>query len=61
MLEQSGPRVAGLIAGSQTQPAILAHANAATGFDPRVALGYALVYPVAMVVKIVVVQVITLI
>jgi putative transport protein len=60
-LEQSGPRVAGLIAGSQTQPAILAHANAATGFDPRVALGYALVYPVAMVVKIVVVQVITLI
>lgn len=60
VLEQSGPRVAGLIAGSQTQPAILAHANAATGFDPRVALGYALVYPVAMVVKIVVVQVITL-
>ena len=61
VLEQSGPRVAGLIAGSQTQPAILAHANAATGFDPRVALGYALVYPVAMVVKIIVVQVITLI
>lgn len=61
VLEQSGPRVAGLIAGSQTQPAILAHANAATGFDQRVALGYALVYPVAMVVKIVVVQVITLI
>ena len=61
VLEQSGPRVAGTIAGSQTQPAVLAHANAATGFDPRVALGYALVYPVAMVVKIVVVQVITLI
>jgi putative transport protein len=60
VLEQSGPRVAGLIAGSQTQPAILAHANAATGHDQRVALGYALVYPVAMVVKIVVVQVITL-
>lgn len=60
ILEQSGPRMAGLIAGSQTQPAILAHANAATGFDQRVALGYALVYPVAMVVKIVVVQVITL-
>lgn len=60
ILEQSGPRMAGLIAGSQTQPAILAHANQATGFDQRVALGYALVYPVAMVVKIVVVQVITL-
>lgn len=60
VLEQSGPRVAGLMAGSQTQPAVLAHANDATGFDPRVALGYALVYPVAMVVKIVVVQAITL-
>lgn len=60
VLEQSGPRLAGLIAGSQTQPAVLAHANASTGFDPRVALGYALVYPVAMVVKIVVVQVLTL-
>ena len=60
VLEQSGPRVAGVMAGSQTQPAILAHANAETGFDQRVALGYALVYPVAMVVKIVVVQAITL-
>ncbi|MDO5502125.1 MAG: TrkA C-terminal domain-containing protein [Actinomycetia bacterium] len=60
MLQQSGPRVAGMMAGSQTQPAILAHANASTGFDQRVALGYALVYPVAMVVKIVVVQAITL-
>lgn len=60
MLQQSGPRVAGMMAGSQTQPAILANANSATEFDQRVSLGYALVYPVAMVVKIVVVQAITL-
>lgn len=60
VLEQSGPRMAGLIAGSQTQPAILAHANQVTGFDQRVTLGYALVYPVAMVVKIVVAQAITM-
>lgn len=59
-LQASGPRTAGFLAGSQTQPAVLAHANETTGHDPRVALGYALVYPVAMIVKIVVVQVITL-
>ena len=33
----------GMIAGTQTQPAVLAYANVRTGFDPRVALGYALV------------------
>ncbi len=36
-----------------TQPAVLAHANEATGGDPRVNLGYALVYPAAMIVKVV--------
>lgn len=60
LLAHSGPRLAGVIAGSQTQPAILAQANDETRHDQRVALGYALVYPVAMVVKIVVVQLITL-
>lgn len=43
----------GMIAGTHTQPAVLAYANVRTGFDPRVALGYALVYPAAMIVKIV--------
>ncbi|MGP7959456.1 aspartate:alanine exchanger family transporter [Sanguibacter sp. A247] len=43
----------GMIAGTQTQPAVLAFANQRTGFDPRIALGYALVYPAAMIVKIV--------
>jgi putative transport protein len=48
-----GPRLAGVVAGTQTQPAVLAYANDTTGADPRVNLGYALVYPVAMIVKVV--------
>ena len=50
-------RLAGMVAGAQTQPAVLAFANDRTGFDTRVALGYALVYPAAMIVKIVLAQV----
>ena len=49
------------MAGSQTQPAILAYANDTTRFDARVSLGYALVYPVAMVTKILVCQILTMI
>ncbi len=41
------------MAGTQTQPAVLAYANDVTRADPRVNLGYALVYPVAMIVKVV--------
>jgi putative transport protein len=52
-----GSRLAGIVAGLQTQPAVLAFANERTGFDTRVALGYALVYPAAMIVKIVLAQV----
>ena len=52
-----GTRLAGVLAGSQTQPAVLAFANGRTNMDPRVALGYALVYPVAMIGKIMVAQV----
>lgn len=59
-LRQAGSRLAGVVAGSQTQPAILAQAQEQSGHDPRVALGYAMVYPVAMVVKILVAQVLTL-
>lgn len=47
-----GTQTAGVLAGAQTQPAILAFANGRTGYDPRVALGYALVYPAAMIAKI---------
>jgi putative transport protein len=48
----AGPRLAGTMAGTQTQPAVLAYANERTSGDPRVNLGYALVYPAAMIVKV---------
>lgn len=48
-----GPRLGGILAGTQTQPAVLAYANETTKDDPRVNLGYALVYPAAMIVKVV--------
>jgi putative transport protein len=48
---------AGALAGAQTQPAILAYVNDRTGYDTRVGVAYALVYPVAMIVKIVAAQV----
>ena len=48
-----GTTLSGIVAGAQTQPAVLAFANDRTGFDPRVALGYTLVYPAAMIAKIV--------
>lgn len=52
MFHMGGTKLAGLLGGAQTQPAVLAFANARTNSDPRVALGYALVYPVAMIAKI---------
>ena len=47
-----GTQLSGVIGGTQTQPAVLAFANGRTGHDSHVALGYALVYPAAMIVKI---------
>lgn len=49
-------RLAGVVSGTHTQPALLAFANGRTDHDPRVALGYALVYPAAMVTKIILAQ-----
>ncbi|MDO5500772.1 MAG: TrkA C-terminal domain-containing protein, partial [Propionibacteriaceae bacterium] len=49
-----GTRLSGMVAGMQTQPALLAYANGRTNFDPRIGLGYALAYPTAMVTKILV-------
>ncbi|WP_067783245.1 aspartate:alanine exchanger family transporter [Actinomyces vulturis] len=57
IIHMGGTRLAGLLGGVQTQPAVLAFANERTGSDPRVALGYAMVYPVAMIVKIFIAQV----
>ena len=48
---------AGALAGGQTQPAILAYVNDKTGYDTRIGVAYALVYPVAMIAKIIVAQV----
>jgi putative transport protein len=48
-----GPTLAGVTAGTQTQPAVLAYANDITAADPRVNLGYALVYPMAMIAKVI--------
>ncbi|GEP68585.1 aspartate:alanine exchanger family transporter [Cellulomonas soli] len=53
----SGPRLAGIVSGAQTQPAVLAYANGRTMYDSRVALGYALIYPAAMIAKILLGQV----
>lgn len=55
--KMGGTQLSGLLGGSQTQPAVLAFANTRTGSDQRVALGYALVYPAAMIGKILVAQI----
>ena len=47
---------AGQLAGFQTQPAVLAFAAERSNGDERVDAGYALLFPLAMVVKLVLVQ-----
>jgi putative transport protein len=47
---------AGLLAGIETQPAALAFASDRTGGDERISLAYTLVFPAAMISKIVAVQ-----
>lgn len=49
-----GPPMGGLLAGAQTQPAVLAYANETSNEDARVNLGYAPVYPAAMILKVIV-------
>jgi putative transport protein len=55
-LGAGGPRSAGIVAGGQGQPAVLATALDRTGGDDRVALTYALLFPPAFLVKIVAAQ-----
>ncbi|MEX1178638.1 MAG: TrkA C-terminal domain-containing protein [Nitriliruptor sp.] len=57
LLGAGGPRTAGMLAGAQGQPAVLASALDRTGGDDRVALTYALLFPPAFLTKIVVAQV----
>ena len=47
----------GTLAGMQTQPAVLAYASSELEDERDVMLGYASVYPLAMITKIVVAQV----
>jgi putative transport protein len=50
-------KLSGMLAGLQTQPAVLSHALEQTGNDmPNI--GYAMVYPVAIITKIVLAQVV---
>ncbi|APT83918.1 aspartate:alanine exchanger family transporter [Corynebacterium aquilae] len=60
VMKMGGTTLAGVIGGSQTQPAVLAFANDRTGGDPRVPVGYAMMFPLAMIVKILVAQTIIL-
>ncbi|QAY63038.1 transporter [Xylanimonas allomyrinae] len=52
-----GTKTAGMLSAVQTQPALLAFSNGATGSDARVALGYAMIYPAMMIGKILIAQV----
>jgi putative transport protein len=56
LLGAGGPRAAGIVAGGQGQPAVLASALDRTAGDDRVALTYALLFPPAFLVKIVAAQ-----
>ena len=51
-----GPAIGGLLAGLQTQPAVLAFAAERSEGDDRVNVGYAMVFPAAMIAKIVMAQ-----
>ncbi|WP_279106746.1 aspartate:alanine exchanger family transporter [Mobiluncus curtisii] len=50
--KMGGTKLSGFMGGAQTQPAVLGFANVQTNTDPRVSLGYAMAYPVAMITKI---------
>jgi putative transport protein len=47
---------AGILAGTETQPAALSSASQRTNGDERVTAAYALVFPAAMITKVIVVQ-----
>jgi putative transport protein len=55
-LNRDGVVGAGQLAGFQTQPAVLAFAMDRTDGDERVDAGYALLFPLAIVVKLILIQ-----
>lgn len=56
LLRRDVNETAGLFAGLETQPAALAYASERANGDDRINMAYALVFPVAMIAKIVLVQ-----
>ncbi|WP_342372663.1 TrkA C-terminal domain-containing protein [Propioniciclava soli] len=54
VMGMGGTTLAGFLAGTQTQPALLAYANGRTHYDFRVSTGYTTAYPMAMIAKILV-------
>jgi putative transport protein len=56
LLRLSAGALAGVVAGLMTQPAVLAFASDNARDENEVTLGYAMVYPVAMIAKIVTAQ-----
>lgn len=56
LLGAGGARTVGTLAGGQGQPAILEAATDRTGGDDRVALTYALLFPTALIVKVLLTQ-----
>jgi putative transport protein len=56
VLHLPAPTLAGMVAGIMTQPAVLAFASGRVADDTPVAAGYATVYPVAMIGKILLAQ-----
>ena len=57
MLHLPAHTLVGVLAGMQTQPAVLAYASGEIEDERALSLGYASVYPLAMIAKIVVAQV----
>jgi putative transport protein len=56
LLRLPAAQLAGMMAGVSTQPAVLAYASAHAAEEDEVLVGYATVYPLVMIVKIVAVQ-----
>ena len=56
LLRRDVVAAAGMLAGTETQPAALTYANERTNGDERVTTAYALVFPAAMITKVIVVQ-----
>jgi putative transport protein len=56
LLRRDVVAAAGILAGTETQPAALSYASQRTNGDERVTIAYALVFPAAMITKVIVVQ-----